>query len=466
MHSWLRLECIYIAWHVEVELVLLDFVHVDDAGVLEQRVGVGIQRDQFLAYGADVLPVVVGAAARLGDTLVALRNLRRDLVALLLEPGQRYRCFSLFALRRDGALLFVGLLKRVVEIGQPVSLRLVFGLEPADLAVNPRAVLFHETSRLRRITVGVVMHEHPHHVLGAQLVLGGELAVVPGGIDQQNPIPALHRPPPAQDQQARGHSCAVEDVERQRDDGVDQSGLEQRPPNEMLVVGLAPPHLGFPLGVEVACLFLDFRLASEEHALRADDASPPVVGERSEDVKDERVVPEFGRWRLEAGVATKTTERVFVPLPAEGFLLEPFLSCLVVGLLFRLQPPVIVREREIGEHQREPAHLSVFEKLRVGDGAVTGPDVGFEAVEHRVDLADGGVAPVHLLREVARMGREIPVFAEVVGGVHQHPAGARGRIVDRIAGARMQDAHQGVYHLRGREELARLRTGVVGELLD
>ncbi len=60
----------------------------------------------------------------------------------------------------------------------------------------------------------------------------------------------------------------------------------------------------------------------------------------------------------------------------------------------------------------------------------------------------------------------MPVFAEVIGGVHEHPAGARGRVVDRIAGARLQDAYQGVHHLRGREELARLCAGVVGELLD
>ena len=223
--------------------------------------------------------------------------------------------------------------------------------------------------------------------------------------------------------------------------------------------------MGFPLASKVACLFLDFRLAAEEHALRADDAGPPVIGERSEDVEDERVVPVAGRRRMEAGAAAETTERVLVALLAEDLLLEPGLPGLVVGLLLRLHPPVVVRERKIGEHQREPAHLAIFEEQRVGDGAIAGPDVGFEAVEHGIDLADGGVAPVHFLREVARMGRVMPVFAEIVGGVHEHPAGTPGRVVDGIAGTRLQDPHQCVHDLWGRKELARLRAGVVGELL-
>jgi len=49
--------------------------------------------------------------------------------------------------------------------------------------------------------------------------------------------------------------------------------------------------------------------------------------------------------------------------------------------------------------------------------------VGFETVQHRVDLADGGVAPVHLLGEVPRTVR-LAMLAQIVGGVNQHAAGA------------------------------------------
>ena len=87
-------------------------------------------------------------------------------------------------------------------------------------------------------------------------------------------------------------------------------------------------------------------------------------------------------------------------------------------------------------------------------------------MQHGVDLADGSVAPIHLLREVARVGCQISALAEVVGGVHQHAPGAASRIVDRVAGAGFEDAHQGVHDLRRGEEFARLRAGVVGELLD
>jgi hypothetical protein len=50
--------------------------------------------------------------------------------------------------------------------------------------------------------------------------------------------------------------------------------------------------------------------------------------------------------------------------------------------------------------------------------------------------------------------------------VHQHAAAAAGGVVDRVAGLRLQDAHQRVHHLGRGEELAGLGAGVVGELLD
>ena len=58
------------------------------------------------------------------------------------------------------------------------------------------------------------------------------------------------------------------------------------------------------------------------------------------------------------------------------------------------------------------------------------------------------------------------LLAEEVGRVHEHPARARGGVVDRVAGARLQDADKRVDHFGRCEELARLGAGVVGELLD
>ena len=327
-------------------------------------------------------------------------------------------------------------------------------------------MLRHEARHLRRVAVGVVVDQNPHHVLRAQLVLGRELAVVPRGVDQQHLVAALGRALLAQDQQAGGHAGPVEDVERQRDHGVDQPRLEQRLADQVLVVGLAALHLRVAVVVELARLLLDLGLAAEEHALRADDAGAAVVGERGEDVQDEGVVAVAGGRRLEAGAAAEAAERVLEALLAEDLLLELVLLLLVVRLLLRLQPPELVGEREIGEHERELLHPPVFEELRVGDRARAGLDVGLEAVQHGVDLADGGVAPVHLLREVAGAGGVVAVLAQVVGRVHQHAARAGGRVVDRVARARLEDAHERVDDLRRGEELARLGARVVGELLD
>ena len=76
------------------------------------------------------------------------------------------------------------------------------------------------------------------------------------------------------------------------------------------------------------------------------------------------------------------------------------------------------------------------------------------------------MSPVHLLPEVAELVRAVAVLAQEVGRVDQHAAGAAGRVVDRVAGLRLEDADEHVHDFRRREELARLRPGVVGELLD
>src|SRR5689334_15954948 len=85
--------------------------------------------------------------------------------------------------------------------------------------------------------------------------------------------------------------------------------------------------------------------------------------------------------------------------------------------------------------------------LRIGDGAGSAFDVGLKPVQHGVDLADGEVAPIHFLAEIAGGECNVPVLSEIVGGVNQHTAGAASGIVDGVA-------------------RPHLSSGVVGELLD
>ena len=62
----------------------------------------------------------------------------------------------------------------------------------------------------------------------------------------------------------------------------------------MFVVGLAALDFRVAVVVELASLLLDFRLAAEQHALRADDAGAALLGQRGEDVQDEGVVAVAG----------------------------------------------------------------------------------------------------------------------------------------------------------------------------
>jgi hypothetical protein len=107
---------------------------------------------------------------------------------------------------------------------------------------------------------------------------------------------------------------------------------------------------------------------------------------------------------MEARAAAEPAIWIFVSFLAEDFLFEFVLLFLVIRLLFGFQPPELIRERKIGEHERELLDVPAFEKLRIGDGAGAGLNVGFEAVQYRVDLADSSIASIHLLCEVARAG--------------------------------------------------------------
>nr|WP_256210298.1 hypothetical protein [Nitrosospira multiformis] len=79
-------------------------------------------------------------------------------------------------------------------------------------------------------------------------------------------------------------------------------------------------------------------------------------------------------------------------------------------------------------------------------------------MQHGVNLADGRIAPIHLLAEVLGRGGMVAVLAQVVRRMDQHAATAAGGVVNGITWARLQNAHQGIHHLSWREELPCLRT--------
>ena len=107
----------------------------------------------------------------------------------------------------------------------------------------------------------------------------------------------------------------------------------------MLVVRLSTFDLRVAILVELFRLLLDFRLAAKQHTLRADDARAAAVGERGEDVEDERVVAVASRGSFEGRAPAEAAERILEALFAEDLLLEPVLLLLVVGLLLQFQPP-------------------------------------------------------------------------------------------------------------------------------
>ena len=183
-------------------------------------------------------------------------------------------------------------------------------------------------------------------------------------------------------------------------------------------------------------------------------------------MEDEGIVA-VARWRaMEPRATPEAAVGVFVALFYEDFLLEPVLFPLIIRLLFGFQPPEVIREREIGQHEGELFDLPVVEKLRVGDGAGATFDVGLQTVQDRVDLADGEVAPVHLLPKIAGGKGIVSMLAQEICGVDEHAATATGWIVDRVARLRLQHTDEGVHDLRRSKKLARLSASVVGELFD
>src|SRR5207302_283027 len=103
--------------------------------------------------------------------------------------------------------------------------------------------------------------------------------------------------------------------------------------------------------------------------------------QRGEDVEDERIVAVLSRRCPEGCSAPEPAVGVLEAFLAKDLLTElPFLL-LVVALLLRPKPPGFIREREVGQDEREPADTSIrVEKLGIGQGARTRSYVSVEAV--------------------------------------------------------------------------------------
>src|SRR5208337_2252344 len=144
-------------------------------------------------------------------------------------------------------------------------------------------------------------------------------------------------------------------------------------------------------------------------------------------------------------------------------LLELVLLLFVIRLLLWFEPPELIGERKIRKDERELLDVTVFEELRVSNRAGTSLDVGFKPVEHGIDLADGGVSPVHLLREITSASRVMSMLPQIVRCVHQHAARAGGRVVNGIPRVRFEDANERVHHLRWSEEFSCLCASVICE---
>ncbi len=87
-------------------------------------------------------------------------------------------------------------------------------------------------------------------------------------------------------------------------------------------------------------------------------------------------------------------------------------------------------------------------------------------MQHGVYLCNSGVAPVHFLGKILSRIGVLAAFAQEVCRMHEHATASASGIVNRVAGVRLQDAHERVHHLRRGEKFARLRAGIICELLD
>ena len=88
-----------------------------------------------------------------------------------------------------------------------------------------------------------------------------------------------------------------------------------------------------------------------------------------------------------------------------------------------------------------------------------------DLVEEQVHPGDGGGGEVDLLAVEPQRAVVAALRADAVDRLDEHAAGAAGRVVDRLAGLRVEDADDEVDDLARGEELTGLLAGLVGEVL-
>ncbi len=130
--------------------------------------------------------------------------------------------------------------------------------------------------------------------------------------------------------------------------------------------------------------------------------------------------------------------------------------------------PLFQRERRIGDDtvERDQAVARVEGGLakRIAADHIEILD----AVQEQIHAGDGGRGQVLLLAEQLAPERANVAagLADMVDRLDQHTARSAGRVVDRLALARIEDADHQIHHAARRIELARLLVGGVGEFLD
>src|ERR1022692_606633 len=135
---------------------------------------------------------------------------------MLLHCDDDGRCPRLFVLRLSGTLPLASFGEFGAQRRQLVHMELILCFESPDLVLltqvdllaDSPAVLLDQARRLWRVAVGMIVDEHPHHVLRAELVLCRELTIVSRRIEEQHLVVTLERSLLTEYQQAGGDTGA------------------------------------------------------------------------------------------------------------------------------------------------------------------------------------------------------------------------------------------------------------------
>ena len=127
--------------------------------------------------------------------------------------------------------------------------------------------------------------------------------------------------------------------------------------------------------------------------------------------------------------------------------------------------PVLQAERRVGDDHVELAQGAVaVPELRVTEGVAAQDLEVLDVVEVEVHAGDRRGGEVHLLA-VEPQRPDVPaVVPDLADRLDEHPARPAGRVVDRLAGLRVEELHEQPDDGPGREELAGLLARLVGEL--